>query len=192
MIFCDEIFRFLNLEETLYFTKLDIEFNSMKEGTKIDERLLLDLNQQIMTNTFTCNLKGVRSSSKSVARASDEEIKQMVDQTINSKEQVASIFESINDILFSEDSNVRESKVYEIDPEKVADFNDNYLFNKFHHLFEYDATYYSYLLAKIASQKLYSNEVNPVNSDENLTVSNQIHSLFEKGAMYDARDIASK
>ncbi len=75
MIFCDEIFRFLNLEETLYFTKLDIEFNSMKEGTKIDESLLLDLNQKIMSNTFTCNLKGVRSSSKSMARASDEEIK---------------------------------------------------------------------------------------------------------------------
>jgi Zn-dependent oligopeptidase len=105
---------------------------------------------------------------------------------------VASVFESINDILFSEELKPTDSKIYEIDPEKVADFNDNYLFNKFHHLFEYDATYYSYLLAKIASQKLYSNEVNPVNSDENLTVSNQIHSLFEKGAMYDARDIASK
>ena len=65
----------MNLEETLYFTKLDVEFNSVKEGTKIDERLLLDLNQQIMSNTFTCNLKGVRSTSKSLARASDEEIK---------------------------------------------------------------------------------------------------------------------
>lgn len=192
MIFCDEIFRFLNLEETLYFTKLDIEFNSVKEGTKIDERLLLDLNQKIMTNTFSCNLKGVRSSSKSMARASDEEIKQIVEETINSKEEVASIFESINDILFSEDRNVSDSKAYEIDSEKVTDFNDNYLFNKFHHLFEYDGTYYSYLLAKIASQKLYSKEVNPVNSDENLTVSSKIHSLFEKGAMYDARDIASK
>lgn len=55
----------MNLEETLYFTKLDVEFNSVKEGTKIDERLLLDLNQQIMSSTFTCNLKGVRSTSKS-------------------------------------------------------------------------------------------------------------------------------
>lgn len=36
MIFCDEIFRFLNLEETLYFTKLDIELNSFKNGVIID------------------------------------------------------------------------------------------------------------------------------------------------------------
>jgi len=59
-------------------------------------------------------------------------------------------------------------------------------------LFEYDATYYSYLLAKIASQKLYTTGVVPVNSDENLTVTSDIHSLFEQGAMYDAKDIGSK
>ena len=29
MIFSEEIFRYLNLEETLYFTKLDVEFNSL-------------------------------------------------------------------------------------------------------------------------------------------------------------------
>lgn len=28
MIFCDEIFRFINLEETLYFTELDLALNS--------------------------------------------------------------------------------------------------------------------------------------------------------------------
>ena len=153
MIFCDEIFRFLNLEETLYFTKLDIEFNSVKEGTKIDERLLLDFNQQIMTKTFSCNLKGVRSSSKSMMRASDEEIKVIVDETINSKEESASVFSKINDILFSNEdiTNGETASIYEVDPEKLGDFSDNYLFNKFHHLFEYDATYYSYLLAKIAS-----------------------------------------
>ncbi len=143
----------MNLEETLYFTKLDIEFNSVKEGTKIDERLLLDFNQQIMTKTFSCNLKGVRSSSKSMMRASDEEIKVIVDETINSKKESASIFSKINDILFSNEDNTNgeTASIYEVDPEKLGDFSDNYLFNKFHHLFEYDATYYSYLLAKIAS-----------------------------------------
>ncbi|MFM7856142.1 MAG: hypothetical protein ACKO96_30525, partial [Flammeovirgaceae bacterium] len=142
-----------NLEETLYFTKLDIEFNPVKEGTKIDERLLLDLNQKIMTKTFSCNLKGVRSSSKGMMRASDEEIKVIVDETINSKDDSASIFSKVNYILFSNEeiTNGETASIYEIDPEKLEDFSDNYLFNKFHHLFEYDATYYSYLLAKIAS-----------------------------------------
>ncbi len=32
MIFCDEIFRFINLEETLYFTALDIDLNSFRKG----------------------------------------------------------------------------------------------------------------------------------------------------------------
>ena len=45
---------------------------------------------------------------------------------------------------------------YEMNSIKVEDFEANYMFNKFHHLFEYDATYYSYLLAKVASHKLYS------------------------------------
>ena len=86
MIFCDEIFRFLNLEETLYFTKLDIEFNSVKAGTQIDEKLLLDINNRIMSNTFSCNLKGVKSTIKSTGRASDEEIKIMVDETLNAQD----------------------------------------------------------------------------------------------------------
>jgi len=42
-----------------------------------------------MSNTFTCNLKAVKSSFKSAARASDEEIKVMVDETLNSKEESA-------------------------------------------------------------------------------------------------------
>jgi Zn-dependent oligopeptidase len=36
MLFCEEIFRFLNFEETLYFTKLDYELNSISVDEKID------------------------------------------------------------------------------------------------------------------------------------------------------------
>lgn len=37
MIFCDEVFRFLNLEETLYFTLLDIDLNSFDKNEEINE-----------------------------------------------------------------------------------------------------------------------------------------------------------
>jgi len=37
MIFCEEIFRFLNLEETLYFTKLDIDLNSFPRDVSVTE-----------------------------------------------------------------------------------------------------------------------------------------------------------
>jgi len=36
-----------------------------------------------------------------------------------------------------------------------ATCKDNYLFTRFHHLFEYEATYYSYLLAKLTSNRLF-------------------------------------
>ena len=39
---------------------------------------------------------------------------------------------------------------------KAERTKNNYLFCRFHHLFEYEATYYSYLVAKVISHKLYS------------------------------------
>jgi Zn-dependent oligopeptidase len=66
--------------------------------------------------------------------------------------------------------------------DKVKDFEGNYMFNKFHHLFEYDATYYSYLIAKIASQRLFAQGVRCV--DGKHSVSKELLSLFERGAMY--------
>ncbi len=74
-----------------------------------------------------------------------------------------------------------------MDKEKIKDFENNYLFNKFHHLFEYDATYYSYLIAKVASQKLYSTKVQEMSTDETVKVSKEILSLFERGAMFDSK-----
>ena len=38
-----------------------------------------------MSNTFTCNIKGVKSSYRSTARATDEEIKILVDETLNTQ-----------------------------------------------------------------------------------------------------------
>jgi Zn-dependent oligopeptidase len=75
----------------------------------------------------------------------------------------------------------------ELDEEKVKDFKGNFLFNKFHHLFEYDATYYSYLIAKVASQKLYSTQVQSASTDEHVRVSKEIVHMFERGAMVDSK-----
>ena len=43
MLFCEEIFRFLSLEETLLFTSLDIDLNSFGLDAKIDEDSLLQI-----------------------------------------------------------------------------------------------------------------------------------------------------
>jgi hypothetical protein len=78
LIFCEDVFRFLNLEETLYFTKLDVELNSLK-GVDLDEKGLLEINQKVLSHTFTCNSVGVKSAGKGQASPKDEEIKKMVE-----------------------------------------------------------------------------------------------------------------
>ncbi len=45
---------------------------------------------------------------------------------------------------------------FEADTARLANYTDNHLFCRFHHLFEYEATYYSYLIAKVTSRSLYS------------------------------------
>ena len=50
----------MNLEETLYFTKLDIDLNSLGKDESIDEVKLVKLNEKLLTETFTCNLKQVK------------------------------------------------------------------------------------------------------------------------------------
>jgi hypothetical protein len=73
------VFRFLNLEETLYFTKLDVELNSLKGGEDLDQKELLDINEKILSHTFTCNSIGVKSPGKGQASPKDEEIKKLVE-----------------------------------------------------------------------------------------------------------------
>lgn len=60
------------------------------------------------------------------------------------------------------------------------------MFNKFHHLFEYDATYYSYLIAKLASQRIYQNKFNNID-EESYKLSDDVKDLFEKGGFVNLR-----
>ena len=59
MLFCDQIFQFLELEESLYFTALDVEFHSAKKGQELTEEDLLNINQKHLS-AMSVNLKGVK------------------------------------------------------------------------------------------------------------------------------------
>ena len=59
MLYCDQIFQFIELEESLYFTALDIEFHSLGKDEEVDEDKLLFLNQKHLV-AMSCNLKQVR------------------------------------------------------------------------------------------------------------------------------------
>ena len=93
LIFCDEAFRFLNLEETLYFTALDHELNTFTKGETIDERTLLDINAKHLINSFSCNVKGVRSESRIPSRPSDEELNKLIDETLNNTSEINSAYD---------------------------------------------------------------------------------------------------
>ena len=43
---CEEIFRFINLEETLYFSSLDVDLNSFTADQKIEDEVLLEINER--------------------------------------------------------------------------------------------------------------------------------------------------
>lgn len=103
MLFCDEAFRFLNLEETLYFTSLDYDFNSFTKDDVISDAKLLEINRSNLTKTFTCNFKGVKSDLKSIARPSDEQINKLIESTLYETDSVKVLYDNINQILFSED-----------------------------------------------------------------------------------------
>jgi hypothetical protein len=56
-VFIEEIFKFIQFEETLYFTMLDIKMNSFGSKDIIDESALLDINSTLLKDSFSCNIK---------------------------------------------------------------------------------------------------------------------------------------
>lgn len=55
MVFCDEIFRFMSFEETLFFTSLDIDLNSFQKDDIINEEALLKITEQNFKSAFSCD-----------------------------------------------------------------------------------------------------------------------------------------
>ena len=57
----------------------------------------------------------------------------------------------------SDDSEYKKAE-FNPDETKIREIGNNPLFCRFHHLFEYEATYYSYLIAKLSSKRLFNKE----------------------------------
>ena len=55
MIFCDEVFRFIQLEETLFFTNLDIDLNSFENVADVSEGIMQDITERNLRQAFTCD-----------------------------------------------------------------------------------------------------------------------------------------
>ena len=87
MIFCEEIFRYLNLEETLYFTRLDVDLNSFEGNKPITEETLLRINCADLSRGFTFNTMQ-KADVRAMAGLSDADVNQMVEDTLNGGSEV--------------------------------------------------------------------------------------------------------
>jgi len=55
MLFCQEIFRFMTFEETLFFTSLDIDLNSFDKEDNISTESLLEITKSNLESAFSCD-----------------------------------------------------------------------------------------------------------------------------------------
>ena len=183
MLFCDRIFDFIELEESLYFTALDVELHSFgRDKPEINLNDILEINHKHLSamsvnlRTRTSNKAGSDSSQAFVQPMSDtKEIDKIIEESLFTNSYATDdCYRSIAEILFGNSATVTEKPKdifaklseqdsveqlgdeYELDTQKSAKFARNFLFCRFHHLFEYEATYYSYLIAKLCSRKLFS------------------------------------
>ena len=178
MLFCDQIFQFIELEESLYFTALDVEFHSFGKGEEISEEKLIDLNKKHLS-AMTFNLSQVRekSDTSGLNKPLDQkETQDLIEKSLYENKYASdSCYRKLSQILFDQDTSNQSSKPKDIfermadkeaqnevevdstlDTEKLKKYEKNYLFCHFNHLFEYEATYYSYLIAKLQSHKLFN------------------------------------
>ena len=94
-------------------------------------------------------------------------------------EEKDAVYGKVTEILFSPDTAVSSYKE-EIAPDDR--YKKNYLFCRFHHLFEYEATYYSYLIAKLASRKLFSSQPNGLSRGSSELSKKELGNIFANGA----------
>jgi len=55
IVFINELFRFLDFEETMLYTSMDIDLNSIKKEEEVNEQNLIKLTQKNLNEAFTCD-----------------------------------------------------------------------------------------------------------------------------------------
>ena len=65
------------------------------------------------------------------------------------------LYKQLADILFGQHTE-QPKEEFKVDEKRMAQYNNNHLFCRFYHLFEYEATYYSYLIAKLSARSLFN------------------------------------
>lgn len=102
MLFCDEVFRFMSLEETLLFTGLDVDLNSFPKEADITETELLGITHSNLSKSFSCDQ--MPELKEKFEPPSDTKVQNLIDHTLASHEANTKIWQEIKKILLSKDS----------------------------------------------------------------------------------------
>jgi hypothetical protein len=95
MIFVEEIFRFMQFEETLLFTSLDVDFNS--RDTEANEVDLVEMTEKNLSEAFTCDrLSEPKSPLKPLSL---NELKTQISRLKHD----SSVWRELKDILLAQD-----------------------------------------------------------------------------------------
>lgn len=144
MLFCDQVFQFLELEESLYFTALDVEFHSAGKQP-FTQNNLLEINFK-HASAMTVNEKA------SLPTKAPNDLEELIrDYLYDNTERTEKCYKHLAEILFKDGHTLVKEDDFMADPNQTEKFRNNFLFTRFHHLFEYEACYYSYLVARICS-----------------------------------------
>ena len=73
------------------------------------------------------------------------------DYLYDNTERTEKCYKHITEILFKDGKIFVTEDDFVPDPNQIEKFRNNFLFTRFHHLFEYEACYYSYLVARLCS-----------------------------------------
>lgn len=114
----------------------------------------------------------------------------MIDTTFLNPESNAKIWNELKDILFASTVSEAHSPPPRTasNPEPDLDlYKHNYIFTRFDHLFDYEAGYHSYLIAKICSEDLYNNHVKGTQRQSG-NLPKKIDELFSQGGAFDYRN----
>jgi hypothetical protein len=161
----------MTFEETLFYTSLDIDLNSFEKDDDITTESLLEITKSNLESAFSCDHLDL--TPRKIEQPSIFMLNSFIDSTL----QQPPVWKDIKSILMSNEPTIQTS---EAPTYTRPEYINNHIFSRFEHLFDYEGCYHSYLMAKVFSEHIYSEDAGAVNGNT--------RKIFEKGGSYDYKN----
>ena len=140
----------MTFEETLFFTSLDIDLNSFEKNEDISTESLLEITKSNLELAFSCDHLDL------TPRKIEPPSVFMLNSYINETLEEPPVWNQIKSVLLSSSTIPQNS---EPAPKYTRpEYISNHIFSRFEHLFDYIGCFHSYLMAKVFSEHVYSQD----------------------------------